>query len=116
MSKLVSVEAKLPTGWNADEKKVVSEKTAIDVPQVESLEDAVNHFEGEAKFLEAVNSFLKTSAINSEYALRLARVKPSDLSIEQRIERAISAMVKTGFFTIDEARAQVAEKAKAGQI
>lgn len=109
--KRVVVKAKLPVGWNTETGKVVSQdEQELSITQVDTLQDALSHFKGEGKFVEFINATLREQGIRSEYSARVAKVKPSDMSESERDERAINAMVKTGLFTIDEARAHVAAK------
>ncbi len=102
---LVTVKAKLPVGWNAEKNQVISEKDQpVQVTQIATLQDALSHYKGEEKLVEAINGFLRENGIRSEYSARVAKVKPSDMSETERIERAVNALVKTGHFTIETAR------------
>jgi len=109
MVKQLTVKAKLPIGWDAVKGQVVSEKDQnVTVTAVDTLQDALSHYKGEKGLVEAINALLRESGIRSEYSSRIARFKPSDMSEAERIERAINALVKTGLFTVEQARATVA--------
>jgi NADH dehydrogenase FAD-containing subunit len=109
--RIEKVTAKLPVAWNAKDGKVVSENgQELTITQIDTLQDALSHFKGEKGLVEEINGMLREKGIRAEYSARVAQVKPSDMTDNERDERAVNALVKTGQFTIDEARAVVASK------
>jgi hypothetical protein len=128
MATLKKVTAKLPSKWAAEGEdlpngkkagkggQVISTEQEISVPQVDDLEDALTHFGGEAAHIKFINEALEAKEIRRQYQNLLAQVKPSDLSLEARIDRAVAAMVKTGFFTIEAATEIVKDRAAKGQL
>lgn len=104
MSRLV-IKAKLPVGYDSKAKRLISEEQDLEVLQVGNLREAVKHFGGEGSLVTTINDFIKQMTIRAEYGQRAAQVRPSgNVSPEKRAELAVRALVRTGKFTLEQAK------------
>ena len=75
----VESEAKLPSYWNADADKHVSELQPFSHPQAESVENIISYYDGsEARLVTFWNEAIKVQIKDALYSQKLQELKPVD--------------------------------------
>ena len=99
MALTLTATAMIPQRWDRDANdgagKAISEQTEYTYVQCESIEDALEYFEGnEQRVVDKLNSVQKDSAKNNAYSAALNSVTP--VSEDKIRDTLIKSMLKLG--------------------